>query len=255
VLAVGIHIWRSAVAASSIPITRTNAGNWWQALVASATFAVLAYTVRGVTRSGSVVGACICFLLYVTVGFRALALLLIVFILTWLTTRFGYSSKQRMGTAEARTGRTGSQVLANLGVATACAVLYALEHHAVFILAMSAAFSEAAADTVSSEIGQAARNNAYLITTWKAVPAGTNGGISLPGTIGGISAAAIVSLFCATSALLSWKWSALSALAGALGMIADSFLGALLEQRRLLSNNAVNFLGTLVAAITGALLA
>ena len=236
-------------------IAQTNTGNWWLALAASVTFSVLAYTVRGVTRSGAIVGACICLLLGGTVGFRALAVLLIVFILTWLATRFGYRKKQRLGTAEARVGRTASQVLANLGVATACACMYAMTRRPVFLLAMAAAFSEAAADTVSSEFGQATRNSAYLITTWEPVPAGTNGGISLPGTLAGISAAAIVNLFCAGSRLLTWKWAAFSGFAGIAGMLADSFLGALLEQRRLLNNNAVNFLGTLLAAIVGILLA
>lgn len=236
-------------------IAQTTWGNWWLAVAASVTFAVVAYTIRGVTRSGAITGACICFLLYGTVGPRALAVLLIVFILTWLSTRFGYAKKQMLGTAEARTGRTSSQILANLGVATGCAGLFAMSNRPVFLLAMAAAFSEAAVDTVSSEFGQATRNHAYLITTWGPVPAGTNGGISLPGTLAGISAAAVVSLFCATSGLLNWKWAAFAGSAGILGMLADSFLGALLEQRRILNNNAVNFLGTLLAAIAAVLLA
>jgi uncharacterized protein (TIGR00297 family) len=212
-------------------------------------FSVVAYRLRGVTRSGAIAGGCICFFLYRAIGLRALGLLFIVFALTWLTTRFGYRKKQRLGTAEARAGRSAPQVLANLGVATACACVYTVGHRPEFLLAMAAAFAEAAADTVSSEFGQAIRNNAYLITSGKQVPAGTNGGISLFGTLAGISAAAIVSSFCATSGLLSGRWAILSTLAGIAGMLADSFLGALLEQRLLLNNNAVNFLGTLCAAI------
>jgi uncharacterized membrane protein len=38
------------------------------------------------------------------------------------------------------------------------------------------------------------------------------------------------------------------------GTIADSILGALLEQRKVLNNDAVNFLGTLVAACVAALI-
>jgi uncharacterized protein (TIGR00297 family) len=224
-------------------------------VAASVIFSLVAYTMRGVTRAGAVAGAVVCFLLYSTSGSRSVAALVMVFLLTWVSTRFGYHKKQRLGTAEARAGRTASQVLANLGLGTVFAGVFALSHHSVFLLAMAAAFSEAAADTVSSEFGQATRNNAHLITTWEPVPAGTNGGISLPGTLAGILAAAVVSLFCATSGLLSWKWAAASAFAGVLGMIADSLLGALLEQRRILNNNAVNFLGTLFAAIAAILLA
>ena len=73
--------------------------------------------------------------------------------------------------------------------------------------------------------------------------------------LAGILAAAIVYLFFAGSRLITWKWAAFSGFAGIAGMLADSFLGALLGQRRLLNNNAVNFLGTLLAAIVGILLA
>jgi uncharacterized protein (TIGR00297 family) len=237
----------------ALPITLAN---WWSAAATSLVFSALAYAVRGVTRSGAIAGAGLCFLLYAAVGSRAVAALVIVFLLAWFSTRFGYQKKQRLGTAEARSGRTASQVLANLGLATACACAYATSKgNSVFLLGMAAAFSEAAADTVASEFGQAASQTARLVTSWEAVPAGTNGGISFPGTLAGISAAMVVSLSCAIFGLLSWKWAVFSALAGAIGMIADSFLGALLEQRRILNNDAVNFAGTTCATIAALLLA
>jgi uncharacterized protein (TIGR00297 family) len=223
--------------------------NWWLAAATSLVFAVLAYVIRGVTTSGAIAGALVCFLTYLTVGPYAVGALAIVFALAWISTRFGYQKKRKLGTAEARTGRRASQVLANLGLATAFAGLYGADHGKnIFLLAMAAALSEAAADTVSSEFGQAASNKARLITTWQTVPPGTNGGVSVPGTLAGVAAAAMVSLFCASVRLLDWKWAAFSALAAFVGMIADSFLGALFEQRRLINNDAVNFLGTLFAA-------
>jgi uncharacterized protein (TIGR00297 family) len=249
-----VPVWREhrmavCFCVSSLSIPQMNVEGLYFAAAASVIFSVVAYMVRGVTRSGAIAGGCVCFLLYWAIGFRAVGVLFIVFALTWLTTRFGYRKKQKLGTAEERAGRSASQVVANLGVATACACVFKVSHRPEFLLAMAAAFAEAAADTVSSEFGQATRNNAYLITNWKQVPAGTNGGISLFGTVAGISAAAIVSSFCATSGLLSWRWAVFGTLAGIMGMLADSFLGALLEERRLLNNNAVNFLGTLCAAI------
>jgi uncharacterized membrane protein len=41
---------------------------------------------------------------------------------------------------------------------------------------------------------------------------------------------------------------AISIIAAVAGMIADSFLGALLERRKLLNNDWVNFVSTLIAA-------
>ncbi len=53
-----------------------------------------------------------------------------------MATRFGRSRKQRLGTAEKGDGRRASQVLANLGVASVAAVLFAIYGRAGFSLAM-----------------------------------------------------------------------------------------------------------------------
>ncbi len=218
-------------------------------------FTALARWVRGVTNAGALAGAACCFILYVGGGPGAFAALITVFALAWITTRLGYQRKQKLGIAEKRDGRNASQVLANLGVATACAAIYAIGHgkfadgKIVLLLAMSAALSEAAADTVSSEVGQALAEKARLITNWKSVPAGTNGAVSLTGTLAGIAAAGIVSSVCLLGGLVPGRWLPVSVGAALLGMVVDSFLGATLERRGLLNNDSVNFLSTLVSAV------
>lgn len=226
------------------------------AVVVSVVFAALARWVRGVTGGGAIAGAGICCLLYLGGGLGAFLTLVSVFALTWLSTRLGYRRKERLGTAERLDGRTAWQVLANLAVAAGCAGLSAITHSkAVFLLAVSAALSEAAADTVSSEVGQARSADARLISNWSVVPAGTNGGVSWIGTVAGIAAAALVSLVSMRTGLIPFKWLGVSIVGAVAGMLADSFLGAFLEQRRVLNNDAVNFLGTLIAAGVAALVA
>lgn len=220
----------------------------WAALAVTLAFTGLARWVRGVTFSGAIAGAVVCFLLYAGAGPAAFFALVSVFALTWITTRMGYRRKQVLGTAENREGRTGTQVLANLAVSAGCAALFVATGNIVFPLAIAAALSEAAADTVSSELGQARNEEARLITTWKSVPAGTDGGVSVAGTLGGVGAATLVSLVCALGGLVSMRQLGIPILAGVLGMIADSYLGALLERRKLLNNDWVNFLGTVTAA-------
>jgi uncharacterized protein (TIGR00297 family) len=195
-----------------------------------------------------------CFTLYAGAGPPAFAALLSVFALTWITTRLGYKRKQKLGTAEKREGRTASQVLANLGVAAACACLYAVSGGTVFLLALAAALSEAAADTVSSEVGQAVSDGARLITTWQRVPAGTNGGVSIAGTLAGVAAAMLVTLTCTFTRLLPLKLLWISLLASVFGMLADSYFGAWLERRGLLGNDSVNLLSTLVASLAAGIL-
>lgn len=217
-------------------------------------FALVARLIRGVTVSGAVAGAMVSFLLYACAGQGAFVALVSVFVLSWITTRLGYQQKQRLGTAERREGRTAAQVLANLSVAAICAVLSSTLHNPSFLIGAAAALSEAAADTVSSEFGEARSLQARLITTWEQVPAGTDGGITLNGTIAGIFAAATVGLVCVLTSLIPWNWLGLSILAAVAGNLIDSFLGALLQRRNLLNNDAVNFLSTVFAAMLALLL-
>jgi uncharacterized protein (TIGR00297 family) len=218
------------------------------AAVVTVAFAALARAVRGVSRGGAVAGAACCFILYAGAGLGAFLALISLFALAWATTRLGYSRKQKLGVAERKDGRNAWQVVANLGLATLCAAAFRGTGNPVFLVALAAAFSEAAADTVSSELGQASGTGPRLVTTWKPVEPGTNGGITWAGTLAGTTAAAIVSGVCVVSQLLSVRGGLLAAFAGIAGMICDSYLGATFERRGWLNNDAVNFLSTVVAA-------
>lgn len=219
------------------------------AVAVTLAFTLLARAIRGVTTSGAIAGAIVSLLLYAIAGPGAFVALVTVFVLAWITTRLGYKQKQKLGTAEKREGRTASQVLANLGTAAVCVVLFALSaKNFSYLLAACGALAEAAADTVSSEFGQAFHQQARLITTGELVPAGTDGGITLAGTLAGAAAAAIVTGVCVATAVIPRNWFGLSVLAAVAGMLFDSFLGALLERRDLLNNDAVNFLSTVFAA-------
>jgi len=220
------------------------------ALGLTAAFAASARLLRAVTGPGAVAGGVLAFLLYLGGGPGAFAALIAVFLLTWVTTRLGHRRKRQLGTAEAGSGRSASQVVANVGIAAAAALVgLASRHETPWLLASAAALAEAAADTSSSEVGQAISDSAYLITDFRPVPVGMNGGISVPGTVAGIAAAVAVAVVCGATRMIAWHWLLPVAAAGALGMFVDSFLGATLERRRLLNNDAVNLLSTIVAAL------
>lgn len=214
----------------------------------TATFAIAGYVVKGVSRSGAVAGAGVCFALFWGAGPGAFLGLLSLFGLTWAATRTGLATKRSGKTAE-REARNASQVLANVGIAALCALGYGWIREPWLLLAMSAALAEPAADTVSSECGQAFSQRVFLITNFERVEAGTDGGVSAAGTLSGAVAAFLVSSVCGWGCGLPQKWIWISTAAGIVGMVADSYLGALLERRGRLGNDAVNFLGTLMAAI------
>ncbi len=229
------------------------------ALVVTLAFAVLAYAMRAVTRGGALAGAAVSFVLYVAVGPGAFIALVAVFLLAMISTRLGYTQKQALGKAESRKGRSAAQILANLAVPTFLAALaMALPYDAryfgaisarVLIIAAAGALAEAAADTVSSECGEAWSSRVRLITTWNRVPPGTDGGISVPGTAAGAVAALALACVCAGVQMITP--SALPIVAGAaiLGVFFDSVLGATLQRRGVMGNNTVNVAGTTFAAL------
>lgn len=224
---------------------------WWIAAAVTLAFAMLARSLRGVSTSGAVAGGVVSFALYACAGPSAFAALVSVFALTWGATLWGYPGKQRLGIAERREGRNASQVLANLAVSAVCAVLYFHDQREIVLVAAAAALAEAAADTVSSEIGQAGGASPRLITTWERVPVGTDGGISVAGTLAGMISALLVAMVCRAGGLLSWRRSLAAAVAGTVGMLADSYMGAVFERRRKLNNDLVNLCGTAIAAAVG----
>ncbi len=228
------------------------------ALIVSGAFALLARALRAVSTSGALAGALVSFLLYAFAGLGAFAALVAVFVLTWSSTRLGYARKLNLGKAESRAGRNAAQVLANLGIAALCAAAIPLAGFSTrapsgsagpLLLALASALAEAAADTVSSECGEAWSDDVRLITTWKLVSPGTDGGLSLPGTLAGVVAAVTVAGVCAAVHLIAASAFPIPAAAAVLGMVFDSVLGATLERRQLLGNNGVNFSSTAFAAL------
>jgi uncharacterized protein (TIGR00297 family) len=122
---------------------------------------------------------------------------------------------------------------------------------APFLLAFVCAYATAAFDTVSSEVGQAFGGRPVLITTLRRVPPGTDGAVSFIGTLAGAAAALLVAGLAAALGLLAPERLGIVALAAFVGSTADSVLGATLEARGLMDNEAVNFSNTLIGALAG----
>jgi uncharacterized protein (TIGR00297 family) len=231
--------------------------------------AVVAYKLRSATLGGAAAGAAItASLMYSTAVVpyapwrTAIVPVLAVLALTSIATRLGRAQKERLGLAEARQGRSASQVAANLGLSAlvSCEVAqsWLIDSHlfsaagsaplAIFA-PMLAALCEAAADTVSSEIGQAIGGRPLMITTLRRVEPGTDGAISLAGTFAGVLAAGIVAAAGAFTFFAGGVSMALIAWGGGIfGLLFDSLLGATMERRGWLNNDLVNFLSTASAA-------
>lgn len=228
----------------------------------SAGLGLLAWSVRSATPAAALTGATInASLMFSMVDppFRpwrtGLIPVVVVLLSTSLATRFGRRRKERMGTAEKRRGRGAAQVAANLGMAalvmdpTAQSGLvdthWLAGHSFTSVLTLGlAALAEAAADTVSSEIGQVLGGTPRMITTLRRVEPGTDGGMTAAGTLAGIVAAGLVAI-AGVLALHGDVWMlAASWVGGVFGFLFDSLVGATLERAGWVNNDAVNFLST-----------
>jgi uncharacterized protein (TIGR00297 family) len=234
----------------------------------SALLGLITWRLRAATPMAAASGALItASLMFSTVEFpyepwrTALIPVLAVSFLAFAATRVGRRKKERLGTAEHRRGRSASQVAANLGLAALVASepvkilmlnsrwLPRAAHPGALLLALPlAALAEAAADTVSSEIGQVLGGRPRMITTLRAVDPGTDGAVSVAGTLAGLIAAAIVAGAGTWAIRGDWILFTLSCAGAVLGLLFDSLLGATLEKRGWLNNDAVNFLSTASAA-------
>jgi len=237
---------------------------FFQSFAIGAAFALLVWALRAATPAAALTGGLFTVSLYLWIpGWRTLLWpLLAVFLLTFASTRFGRRRKETLGVAEGKRGRTASQVVANLGAAvisgipiSANKVWLGLYPGRVALISAVAALGEATADTLSSELGEVLGGEPYLVTTFRRVPAGTDGAISLNGTLAGAAGAAMIIVVAAIICRLTITESGIAFTGAIAGLFIDTLLGATLERRGWLSNDAVNFLSTVAAALLAAFLA
>jgi uncharacterized protein (TIGR00297 family) len=216
--------------------------------IVTALFAVLAYALGMVSRGGALGGFLVGTLIYACLGPQGFAILALFVVGGSLLTRLGYGRTRRAGTAQAADGRRGARnALANCSVALICALLAALTSSQAFTAAFVASLGAAFADTAESEVGQLYGRAPRLITTLRTVPPGTDGAVSLPGTLAGLLAAALTAALASVLGLMESPTSMiLVTLAAFLGTVADSLVGALAAR---LGNELTNVLCTLTAAL------
>jgi uncharacterized protein (TIGR00297 family) len=177
-----------------------------------------------------------------------------------LVTRLGFRRKQEQGLAEARGGRRGPEnVWGSAATGAALAVLCVLPAAPVPLLQIgfAASFSAKLADTFGSEIGKRWGRHTVLITSLRPVAPGTEGAISLEGTAASLLGSALMALVMLQLGLLrtpaAWL---LVTLVGLLATLVESLIGAALQSRwHWLSNELVNAVQTLIAAVAAMLLA
>jgi uncharacterized protein (TIGR00297 family) len=227
---------------------------WLTGVAITLPITVLAYLARAVDRSGAVAGALLATVLYVFAGWPGFVMLGALMVFGTAVTRLGHIRKKALGVAEGRHGRSGGRrgigsVAANAGSAVVFAFLaVATPYPEAFTLAMVAAFATSLFDTTATEVGQAFGRRAVLVTTWRAVPEGTPGGVSLVGTLAGVMGATLLAGAGWAMGLVAGL-GALAVIFGAFcGSTLESFLGAMMGKGGRADHHLRNLANTMVGA-------
>ena len=210
-----------------MPLVRLAVG-----FVLALAIALVARRARSLAPSGAaaavVVGtAC------VAAGWSWGALLVAFFVTSSALSRIGAESKeQRTRGVVAKGGeRDAAQVLANGGPFAVAALGAAAWPHPLWNAFGAAALAASTADTWATEVGTLAGGTPRSILSWRPVPPGTSGGITLPGTLGSLAG----TLFVATLALaMGWPLAAFAGAVpgGVVGATMDTLIGATAQARR-----------------------
>jgi uncharacterized protein (TIGR00297 family) len=208
------------------------------------------------TLAAALTGGIIGTVLFTGVGWIGIGLMTAFFLMGTLTTSWKKNIKQSFGLTQENKGRrTTGQVIANAGTGGILGLLsiFFPQHSALFLFLIACAFSSATADTVSSELGSVYGKRFYDILSFRSGQRGLDGVVSFEGTFMGIGGSCVIALMYA----LAQGWSLTLiwiVLAGTIGNLADSVLGATLERKGIIKNDAVNFLNTAIAVVAGYLL-
>lgn len=184
-------------------------------------------------------------------GTNWLLLIILFLVMSLLATK--YSKKYKMSLGEFEGRRTSKNVISN-GV-VACFMAAFGGYYSPFVGGFIGAIATATADTLGSEIG-VLDAHPRLITTLQKVDPGTNGAVSVLGTVSGMVGAAIIGIAAYFLGVVPHPESAIlvSIVSGTVGCFIDSILGALFENRDLLTNEHVNLIATIFGAVVGILL-
>jgi uncharacterized protein (TIGR00297 family) len=204
-------------------------------------------------------------LIWGTLGWQGYLVVMFYFLAGSAVTRIGMAQKEAEGIAEKRSGARGPEnvwgsaataALCALGVAAIGANLLPPSLQPLLLLGYVASFSTKLSDTCASEVGKAYGKRTFLITTLQPVARGTEGAVSLEGTLAGVVGSVAI-------ALLAWGIGVINLVGVGLCLIAafaatnlESVIGATLQTKvSWLTNEVVNAINTFVGAIVAILLA
>jgi uncharacterized protein (TIGR00297 family) len=229
---------------------------WAIALVLNTLLLIFAFISpkKLLTPVGNINGAILGVLVWGTLGWRGYLIVMLFFLLGSGLTFVGMEQKEAEGIAEERSGMRGAgNVWSSALTASLCAIATLFcppTIQGLFVLGYVASFCTKLSDTTASEVGKAYGKTTYLITNLKSVPRGTEGAVSLEGTVAGALASLALATIAWVIGLISPVGIIWCIIAAFIATTIESLIGATLESRfTWLTNDLVNLINTVIGAI------
>lgn len=211
-------------------------------------------------------------LIWVTLGWQGYLVVGFYFLVGSGVTRIGMAQKEAAGIAEKRSGArgpenvwgsalTGALCALGVGILNSGLVIPSTQSlvpspHVLLLLGYVASFSTKLSDTTASEVGKAYGKRTFLITTLQPVSRGTEGAVSLEGTVAGVVASIAIACVGWAVGLIDLLGIAWCILAAFIATNLESVIGATLQSKYdWLTNEVVNIFNTLIGAIAAMLIA
>ena len=229
-------------------------GIWLNAFLINFLLIFLGHRLPFLTKKGWIHAGILGTLLLGSIGWNGWLSVCVYLLLGTLVTKIGYKNKASRGIAEENGGKRGPENVWG-SAATGCSLaLFSCiwpQYLVLFMVGFASSFSAKLSDTFSSEIGKRFGNRTFLITNLKPVSPGTEGAVSIEGSIAGLLGSFIMTMVMLKLSIFSGLSVAFIVfLSGYLATFLESYIGAVVQNKiEWMTNELVNSIQTSLAAI------
>ncbi|XP_071907320.1 protein VTE6, chloroplastic-like [Coffea arabica] len=249
----------------AIKLVQSSPPTWQSSLLSNLLIFILGspILVSGLSLSGIAAAFLLGTLTWRAFGPSGFFLVASYFVIGTAATKVKMAQKEAQGVAEKRKGRRGpGSVIGSSAAGCVCAVLsiYRIGGKAfspLWLLGFVASFCTKLSDTVSSEIGKAYGRTTYLVTTFKVVPRGTEGAVSVEGTLAGLLASILLASVGCLMGNIKPSEAIICVVASQIANLGESFIGAEFQGKegfKWLNNDAVNIINISLGSILAVLM-
>ncbi|XP_045801050.1 protein VTE6, chloroplastic [Trifolium pratense] len=249
----------------AMAIVQSSPATWQSSLLSNLLIFLLGspLLVTGLSFSGIVAAFLLGTLTWRAFGSSGFLLVATYFIIGTAATKVKMAQKMEQGIAEKKKGRRGpGSVIGSSAAGCICAFLTIFgvggaAFSQLWRLGFVASFCTKLSDTVSSEIGKAYGKTTYLVTTFKVVPRGTEGAVSVEGSLAGILASVALAFVSFLLGEVGSHEVIICILASQFANLGESIIGAALQEKegfRWLNNDLVNIINISMGSIIAVLM-